>query len=128
MSDTTCNVCGGPVPAAQPAVWHKDGFDVVRCRQCGLLFRRTLPTVEELSEIYAEAYFRRPEDDPGGQGYDDYLHDEELHRRNAAMRVRRLGATCRPAGCSTSARRPGSSSTRRAAPAESSRASTSRRT
>jgi 2-polyprenyl-3-methyl-5-hydroxy-6-metoxy-1,4-benzoquinol methylase len=91
MSDTTCNVCGGPVPAAQPAVWHKDGFDIVRCRQCGLLFRRALPTVDELSEIYAEAYFRRPEDDPGGQGYDDYLHDEELHRRNAAMRVRRLG-------------------------------------
>jgi 2-polyprenyl-3-methyl-5-hydroxy-6-metoxy-1,4-benzoquinol methylase len=80
------------VAAEASPVWRKDGFDVVRCPRCGLLFRRSLPTTEELGEIYAETYFRRAEDDTGGQGYDDYLHEEELHRLNAAVRVRRLGA------------------------------------
>jgi SAM-dependent methyltransferase len=92
----TCNVCGQLVPANAAPVWRKDGFDIVRCSRCGLLFRRTLPTAAELGEIYAETYFRRAEGDPGGQGYDDYLHEEELHRLNARVRVRRLGAFVSP--------------------------------
>jgi len=87
-----CNVCGSIVRGAQAPVWRKDGFDIVRCPTCGLLFRRLLPTAGDLAEIYAESYFRRPADDPGGQGYDDYLREEELHRLNAAARVRRLAA------------------------------------
>jgi 2-polyprenyl-3-methyl-5-hydroxy-6-metoxy-1,4-benzoquinol methylase len=87
---TTCNLCGTHVPPEQPPVRTKDGFEIVRCRSCGLVFRRDLPTTADLGEIYAEAYFRRPADDPGGQGYDDYLHEEELHRLNARTRVRRL--------------------------------------
>jgi 2-polyprenyl-3-methyl-5-hydroxy-6-metoxy-1,4-benzoquinol methylase len=94
--DVVCNVCGAAIPGTQPPVWHKDGFDVVRCRDCGLVFRRELPEPVELSEIYADAYFRRPEDDPGGQGYDDYLAEEELHRLNAALRVRRLSTVVAP--------------------------------
>jgi SAM-dependent methyltransferase len=89
-SAAICNVCGHSVPASQEPVWHKDGFDVVRCNECGLLFRRSMPTPDELGDIYAEDYFRRPEGDPGGQGYDDYLHEEELHRLNAVVRLRRL--------------------------------------
>jgi 2-polyprenyl-3-methyl-5-hydroxy-6-metoxy-1,4-benzoquinol methylase len=88
--DAVCNVCRALVPANQPPTWRKDGFDIVRCPRCGLVFRRVLPTRDELSEIYAESYFRRPADDPGGQGYDDYLREEELHRLNAVVRLRRL--------------------------------------
>jgi SAM-dependent methyltransferase len=92
----TCNVCGQLVPADAAPVWHKDGFDIVKCPRCGLLFRRSLPTTEQLGEIYAETYFRRAEGDVGGQGYDDYLHEEELHRLNAGVRVRRLGTFVSP--------------------------------
>lgn len=88
--DVTCNVCGTLVPATAPPVFVKDGFDIVRCPQCRLLFRRELPDAEAVAAIYADEYFRRPEGDAGGQGYDDYLLEEELHRLNAAARVRAL--------------------------------------
>jgi SAM-dependent methyltransferase len=77
-------------------VWTKDGFEIVRCPACGLVFRRDLPEPAALAEIYSHEYFRRPEDDAGGQGYDDYLEEEELHRINARVRVRRLGRHVAP--------------------------------
>jgi SAM-dependent methyltransferase len=92
----TCNVCGTALPPDTAPVWTKDGFDIVRCPACGLVFRRDLPEPAALAEIYSQEYFRRPEDDSGGQGYDDYLHEEELHRINARVRVRRLNRYVRP--------------------------------
>src|SRR5580765_3447005 len=93
---TACNLCQAPVPDAQSALWHKDGFDIVRCPNCGLLFRHSLPTPQELDAIYSETYFHRAEDDTSAQGYDDYLEEEELHRVNAAVRLHRLGAFVEP--------------------------------
>jgi 2-polyprenyl-3-methyl-5-hydroxy-6-metoxy-1,4-benzoquinol methylase len=78
------------VPVEQPPVWRKNGFDIVRCSRCDLLFRRCLPTPADLGEIYAETYFRRAANDTAGQGYDDYLQEEELHRLNARVRIERL--------------------------------------
>jgi len=95
-ADTTCNVCAEVVRGDQPPVWVKDGFDIVRCPGCGLVFRRELPAPVELREIYSEEYFRRPPDDAAGQGYADYLSEEELHRLNGALRVRKLGALTAP--------------------------------
>jgi 2-polyprenyl-3-methyl-5-hydroxy-6-metoxy-1,4-benzoquinol methylase len=95
-ADTSCNLCSTPVPAQQPPVWVKDGFDVVRCSGCGLLFRRHLPSPPELRDIYSTEYFLRPEDDAAGQGYADYLADEELHRLNGALRVNKLEALAAP--------------------------------
>lgn len=95
-ADVTCNVCAALVRAQQPPVWVKDGFDIVRCPSCRLLFRRELPAPVELGEIYSTEYFRRPEDDAAGQGYADYLSDEELHRLNGALRVRKLSALAAP--------------------------------
>jgi 2-polyprenyl-3-methyl-5-hydroxy-6-metoxy-1,4-benzoquinol methylase len=60
---------------------------VVRCPQCGLLFRRDLPGSEEVAEIYAEDYFKRPTGDAGAQGYLDYLRDEEAHRLSGQKRL-----------------------------------------
>ena len=90
-SDVSCNVCGTVVPASSAPVFVKDGFEIVRCPSCALLFRRELPDAEAVAAIYSDEYFRRPEDDTGGQGYDDYLLEEELHRLNADARVRALG-------------------------------------
>jgi SAM-dependent methyltransferase len=90
VPDVTCNVCGTPVPGASAPVFTKDGFEIVRCPRCGLLFRRELPDPAAVAAIYSDEYFRRSEDDPGGQGYDDYLLEEELHRLNGRARVRAL--------------------------------------
>jgi len=95
-ADVSCNVCGTTVAGTSAPVWTKDSFEIVRCPHCGLLFRRDLPDASALSEIYSEEYFRRAEDDPGGQGYDDYLSEEAQHRLNAAVRVRRLARHTAP--------------------------------
>ncbi len=95
-ADATCNICGTLVPGLQRPMWVKDGFDIVRCPGCGLVFRRELPTPADLRSIYSEAYFRRPEDDAGGQGYADYLDDEPLHRLNGALRAGKLAALAAP--------------------------------
>lgn len=95
--DTTCNLCRHDVPAQRSPVWTKDGFDIVRCPNCRLVFRRVLPAPTDLPVIYAEEYFRRPGDDADGQGYADYVADEELHRLNGALRARKLAAL-RPPG------------------------------
>jgi ubiquinone/menaquinone biosynthesis C-methylase UbiE len=86
-ADVSCNLCGAVIDADQPARWRKDGFDVVRCTRCGLLFRRDLPGSEEVAEIYREEYFKRPAGDAGAQGYLDYLRDEEAHRLSARKRL-----------------------------------------
>ena len=38
--DTSCNVCDTLVPATSAPVFVKDGFEIVRCPRCDLLFRR----------------------------------------------------------------------------------------
>jgi 2-polyprenyl-3-methyl-5-hydroxy-6-metoxy-1,4-benzoquinol methylase len=56
------------------------------------MFRASMPSVSELTEIYDARYFR---DDPGCpdlQGYADYLSDASSHRRNARRRLRVLAA------------------------------------
>ena len=86
-AEVSCNLCGAVIDANLPARWRKDGFDVVRCPRCGLLFRRDLPGSEEVAEIYKEDYFKRPAGDAGSQGYLDYLRDEEAHRLSARKRL-----------------------------------------
>lgn len=86
-----CNVCRQSVEPERDRLWVKDGFEIVRCPACGLVFRAERPTVTGLQEIYALDYFR---DDIGGEsqhGYADYVHDEHLHRLNARRRLAALG-------------------------------------
>lgn len=82
-----CNLCGAPVAPEHPARWIKDGFDIVSCPSCGLLFRRELPKPAELKEIYALGYFKRPSAERGAQGYSDYVRDEQIRRIDARRRL-----------------------------------------
>ena len=72
--------------------WVRDGFQILRCPGCGLLFRADPPDPGELTELYGDAYFEAAEADGRlqGEGYPDYLEDEELHRRNALRRLELL--------------------------------------
>ena len=86
----SCNLCGEPVFGRRDRVWRKDGHDILRCPSCGLTFRADLPDAEALSEIYGPEYFADSAGELRGQGYLDYLGDEEEHRVNARKRLRLL--------------------------------------
>jgi SAM-dependent methyltransferase len=82
-----CAACGGRVDLERSVQLRKDGFDIVRCPNCGLLFRGRMPTDAELEEIYGAAYFSSAAGDTRGQGYVDYLAEEDLHRETARRRL-----------------------------------------
>lgn len=87
VAAVSCNLCGALVELPRDLVWVKDGHPIVRCRGCGLLFRGDLPGDTELVSIYGDDYFRAGTEGTGGEGYPDYLGDEQLHRRNARRRL-----------------------------------------
>jgi 2-polyprenyl-3-methyl-5-hydroxy-6-metoxy-1,4-benzoquinol methylase len=86
---TACNLCGTEIEPGAHLRWRKDGYDIVECPRCGLLFRAELPTREELDAVYDETYFRALTD-AGAQGYLDYVGEEHWHRENARRRLERL--------------------------------------
>jgi 2-polyprenyl-3-methyl-5-hydroxy-6-metoxy-1,4-benzoquinol methylase len=89
-SRVRCIVCGGDVALPRAIRFRKNGFEIARCPSCGLLFRLSLPTEEELAQIYDVSYFCSAVRDATGQGYDDYLGDGALHRDTARRRLERL--------------------------------------
>lgn len=92
-----CAACGARISAQLPARFVKDGLDVIRCPECGLLFRRTLPSRSELDIIYGDSAFTNT-GDLGPGGYDDYRADAVLHRRNARRRLERIQLLGPPPG------------------------------
>ena len=89
---STCALCSAPVDPGTALAWRKDGYDIVRCPSCGLVFRAELPDEQALSRIYDDGYFRDQPDRPDRHGYADYLRDAALHRANARRRLRLLAA------------------------------------
>jgi 2-polyprenyl-3-methyl-5-hydroxy-6-metoxy-1,4-benzoquinol methylase len=81
-----CKLCGELVDPAAHVRWRKDGHTILRCPECGLLFRESLPATTELETIYDVSYFKAAEDS-SGTGYLDYVADEELHRAAARRRL-----------------------------------------
>jgi SAM-dependent methyltransferase len=91
MSDLKpCPLCNSTVNRISDRRWLKDGFDIARCPSCGLMFRFDLPTRAELDAIYGDGYFNAADGETHGQGYQDYIGDETLHRLNARRRLATL--------------------------------------
>ena len=90
----TCNFCETQFETSKHLRWHKDDFDIVECPCCSLIFRADLPSPEELGTIYGESYFREAAGYEGGQGYLDYVADQEFHREAARTRLHLLGPFC----------------------------------
>jgi 2-polyprenyl-3-methyl-5-hydroxy-6-metoxy-1,4-benzoquinol methylase len=91
LNGTKCNLCGTFVPLPGAVRWRKDGFEIAECPSCRLLFRAQLPGEEEIPGIYGMDYFEEPSGETAGQGYADYLGDEDVHRLVARRRLRLLG-------------------------------------
>ena len=87
---STCVLCRAQVDPRTALAWRKDGYDIVRCPSCGLVFRAELPDEQDLERIYDENYFRDQPDRADRHGYADYLRDASLHRANARRRLRLL--------------------------------------
>ena len=81
--------------SATAELFVKDGYTIVRCPRCGLVFRATLPARGELDEIYGRAYFGGG-GSPLREGYLDYVGDADVHRTNARARLRRLAGLVEP--------------------------------
>jgi 2-polyprenyl-3-methyl-5-hydroxy-6-metoxy-1,4-benzoquinol methylase len=79
---TVCLLCGTSFPPEEHRRFTKDGYAIVRCPSCTLLFRRDLPTQAELDEIYGLDYFQGD-----ATGYLDYVADADLHRAAARNRL-----------------------------------------
>ena len=96
VSHPRCKVCEAPVDPENDAVWTKDGLVILRCSSCGLLYRASLPSSEELSGLYDSSYFRAEERSQRGEGYADYVGEADLHRLNARRRLSFLEGLTRP--------------------------------
>jgi 2-polyprenyl-3-methyl-5-hydroxy-6-metoxy-1,4-benzoquinol methylase len=88
---TACIMCGAHVDESSHRRWRKDGFDILRCPSCSLVFRARLPEPEELASIYGAGYFSRVEGDTAGKGYLDYTGAAASHRAVARRRLQLLG-------------------------------------
>jgi len=86
---TACNLCRASV-AENELRWVRDGYAIVRCSTCSLLFRREMPAQDAVSRLYTDEYFAAAGRASKGEGYLDYVADEQVHRRNARRRLKLL--------------------------------------
>jgi len=81
-----CNLCDADDTAPVAEI---DGFHIVRCRQCGLVYVNPRYREELLQEIYTETYYDHDGIKNGLEffGYDNYLEDEENIKITFAKRL-----------------------------------------
>lgn len=75
----SCNICRDSVPSY---LFKKNGYKIVKCENCGLVFRSTLPTDDELKSLYSENLFA----DEVRKNY--YMEDEDTNTTNAAANLK----------------------------------------
>jgi SAM-dependent methyltransferase len=78
-----CEVCGS---AETAHLYEVDGFPIVRCRRCGLVFVERVVTDAELIELYDEHYYEDAEE----PGYDSYELAEARKRHQDRTLLREI--------------------------------------
>jgi 2-polyprenyl-3-methyl-5-hydroxy-6-metoxy-1,4-benzoquinol methylase len=71
-----CNLCGADDTSLR---YQLNGWNIVSCQRCGLIYVNPMPNAETLRTFYTEDFFqgnRRP------AGYADYLRDKGIHVRH----------------------------------------------
>ena len=89
LETVRCNLCGADDTLP---VTEIDGFHIVRCRHCGLVYVNPRYPEMPLQEIYTEQYYDHDGIKNGLEffGYDDYLSDEENIKITFAKRLRMI--------------------------------------
>ncbi len=64
-----CDIC---LENCSDVIWHVNGYDVMRCRQCGLIFSNV--TESDIVHAYEIDYYKKI--------YPDYESDSNIHARN----------------------------------------------
>lgn len=90
METVNCNLCGSDSARKFMKV---DGFNIVKCRRCGLVFVNPRLKFNQLAEIYMDGtYYKNPsfnsnQNGASLYGYEDYLKDEEEILKTFARRL-----------------------------------------
>lgn len=93
-----CNFCHTEADNVMDRLYAKDGYPILRCSACKLVFRGTIPNNQELESIYSDEYFFSELGDTNAQGYQNYLKDEQFLRLNFRRRLRRISWYCSHSG------------------------------
>jgi SAM-dependent methyltransferase len=75
-----CEACGTERPAP---LFSKDGYSIVQCRACGLVYVGEDPSAIDFASLYGEAYYRGD----AVRVFADYLGEEKVRRASARRRV-----------------------------------------
>jgi SAM-dependent methyltransferase len=88
-AERSCEVCGA---TSHEPLYDVDGYLIVRCRTCKLVFVGTVVGAADLIKLYGEAYW----EDPEATGYAGYLSAEPRKRHHFRGLVRALNALSAP--------------------------------
>ncbi len=72
-------------------LFEKQGFSIVRCQSCGLMYVNPRPMPEQIAALYSSVYFRSGEFDYSGV---QHLEHREVKLANAELRLKLLGQYC----------------------------------
>ena len=84
-AERSCELCGG---RSHVPLYEVEGFPIVRCRRCGLVFVGRVPSPDELLALYDSSYWEA-EDEPG---YAGYLEAEERKRHHFRGQLKEIEA------------------------------------
>ncbi len=86
LESVRCNLCGADDTLHIAEI---DGFHIVKCRQCGLVYVNPRYRQQQLQEIYTEEYYDHDGINNGLEffGYDNYVDDEENIKTTFAKRL-----------------------------------------
>lgn len=96
MTPRSCNLCGSGSPVH---LFSKDGFDLVRCRQCELVYVANPPSGDELQKLYSfeSGYQKELVEDPISTAF----HHDEATRNLALLQGHARSGRLLDVGCST---------------------------
>lgn len=78
-----CQLCGGE---RSEELFREDPYEVLRCRDCSMVWVTPRWDDSKLAEVYGEEYWQS--DCPRSKGYADYAADSELYLKTFRRRMR----------------------------------------
>lgn len=88
MEHVKCNLCGGDDTYL---LYEKDGYNIVKCNSCGLLYVNPRDSIDKLIRIYGRPYFELEKSKrKDGIGYRNYIKDKEIHKIYFRKKIKQI--------------------------------------